>query len=117
MVNKCKKVDHLHKVNLNQVDQNLMVYKNILKDKNLKVDNKILNNLYKLYNKCYNKVLNLLEACRILSILLQPFMPDTARSMSQQLGTDLGTLKDCKFGAFTGKPKRGEMLFKKVLTK
>ena len=64
-----------------------------------------------------NAMYNLLEACRILSILLQPFMPDTARSMSQQLGTDLGTLKDCKFGAFTGKPKRGEMLFKKVLTK
>jgi methionyl-tRNA synthetase len=59
---------------------------------------------------------NLLEACRILSILLQPFMPETAQRISQQLGTDLGTLKDCKFGEFTGKPKRGEMLFKKVLT-
>ena len=63
-----------------------------------------------------NALYNLLEACRILSILLQPFMPETAERMSQQLGTKLGTLKDCKFGEFDGKPKRGEMLFKKVLT-
>lgn len=62
-----------------------------------------------------NALYNLLETCRICSILLYPFMPETAQRMSQQLGTNLGTLKDCKFGEFTGKPKRGEMLFKKVL--
>lgn len=66
-------------------------------------------------DKLSNALYNLLEACRILSILLQPFMPETAQRISRQLGTDLGTLKDCRFRAFTGKPKRGEMLFKKVL--
>ena len=64
-----------------------------------------------------NALYNLLEACRICSILLYPFMPDTAQSIAQQLGVEMGTLKDCKFGAFTGKPKRGKMLFEKVLTK
>jgi methionyl-tRNA synthetase len=64
-----------------------------------------------------NALYNLLEACRICSILIYPFMPDTAQSIAQQLGTEIGTLKDCKFGSFTGKPKRGKMLFEKVLTK
>ncbi len=64
-----------------------------------------------------NALYNLLEACRVCSILLYPFMPETAQSIAQQLGVEMGTLKDCKFKPFTGKPKRGKMLFEKVLTK
>lgn len=57
---------------------------------------------------------NLLESLRIISILVQPFMPGTAQRLNEQLGVEAGTLANCKFGQFTGKPKRGQYLFKKV---
>ena len=57
---------------------------------------------------------NLLESLRIISILVQPFMPGTAQRLNEQLGVEAGALANCKFGQFTGKPKRGQYLFKKV---
>lgn len=57
---------------------------------------------------------NLLESCRIIAILVSPFMPDTAEVICAQLGVKLGTLKDCEFGPFEGKVKKGAYLFKKV---
>lgn len=57
---------------------------------------------------------NLLEACRIISILLYPFMPDTSEEINRQLGTRLGGIGDCKFGEFKGKVKKGKYLFKKL---
>lgn len=61
-----------------------------------------------------NALYNLLEVCRISSILLYPFIPETAQKISRQLGTKLGSLEDCRFKEFSSKPKRGELLFKKV---
>jgi methionyl-tRNA synthetase len=60
---------------------------------------------------------NLLEACRIIAILISPFMPDTAEAICAQLGVRLGTLEDCRFGPFEGKVKKGAYLFKKVEVK
>lgn len=57
---------------------------------------------------------NLLEALRIISILLYPFMPSTSLKICKQLGVKLGKWKDCKFKRFEGKIKKGEYLFKKV---
>jgi methionyl-tRNA synthetase len=62
-----------------------------------------------------NALYNLLEACRVSSILLYPFIPETAMEINRQLGTKLGALEDCRFGEFAGKPKRGGMLFRKVV--
>jgi methionyl-tRNA synthetase len=61
-----------------------------------------------------NALYNLLESCRIIAILVSPFMPDTAESICAQLGVKLGTLEDCEFGPFEGKAKKGNFLFKKV---
>ncbi len=57
---------------------------------------------------------NLLEAVRIISILVSPFMPGSSEKINAQLGVPAGTLNDCTFGQFNGKVTKGEMLFKKV---
>ncbi len=59
---------------------------------------------------------NLLEALRIIAILVSPFMPETAEEINKQLGTKPGMLKDCEFrpGPFKGRPKKGRYLFTKV---
>jgi methionyl-tRNA synthetase len=70
---------------------------------------------WKLKGKELGKVIyNLLEALRIISILISPFMPETAEKINEQLGVKAGLLKDCKFRKFEGKIKKGEYLFKKV---
>jgi methionyl-tRNA synthetase len=41
---------------------------------------------------------NLLESVRIISILVQPFIPATSEKINKQLNIKLGSLKDVKFG-------------------
>ena len=63
-----------------------------------------------------NALYNLLEACRIISILIYPFMPETGEKIAAQLGTKI-EFKYCSFspdGKFSGKIKKGEYLFKKI---
>ena len=60
---------------------------------------------------------NLLEALRVISILVGPFMPQAAEEMQSQLGVVPGLLKDCKFEPWKGKPKKGGLLFQKVAVK
>lgn len=73
------------------------------------------NEPWKLEGKKLSNVLyNLVESCRIISILIYPFMPKTSEKINEQLGTKLGTLKDCKFKKFKGKIKKGQHLFNKV---
>jgi len=61
-----------------------------------------------------NVLYNLLEGLRIIAILIEPFIPETSEKINKQLGVKAGLLKDAKFRAFKGKPKKGEHLFKKV---
>jgi methionyl-tRNA synthetase len=61
-----------------------------------------------------NIVYNLLESLRVIAILTEPFIPETAGKINSQLGTKPGSFKDLKFGPFNGKPKKGEHLFKRV---
>jgi len=61
-----------------------------------------------------NILYNLLEACRIISILISPFLPETTEKINEQLGVKAGKLKDCKFGKFIGKLSKGGYLFKKI---
>jgi len=62
-----------------------------------------------------NALYNLLESLRILSILLYPFLPDTAEKIRKMLGIkEKQGFNDCKFREFKWKPKRGEILFKKI---
>ncbi len=60
---------------------------------------------------------NALEALRIISILLYPFLPETSESMQNQLGVKLGSINECKFVTFDGKVKRGKNLFEKIEVK
>ena len=61
-----------------------------------------------------NALYNLLEAMRIISILIEPYMPDASAEISKQIGTKQGKLADCKFGKFEGKISKSSYLFKKV---
>jgi len=61
-----------------------------------------------------NTLYNLLESIRILGILLEPFMPETAEEINRQLGTKHGSINDCKFKPWEGKIKKGRYLFEKV---
>ncbi len=61
-----------------------------------------------------NSLYNLLEACRILSILVSPYMPETSEKLNAQLGVSPGTLKDCRFMEWKGNAVRGEHLFRKI---
>jgi methionyl-tRNA synthetase len=58
---------------------------------------------------------NLLEAIRIISILLYPFIPETSEKIAAKLGTKVESLDDCAFrDAFLGSVAKGEHLFKKI---
>ncbi len=59
---------------------------------------------------------SLADSIRIISILLQPFIPETSKKINKQLGVKSGLLKDCKFDLLKErtKVKKGEILFKKV---
>ncbi|MEM5812656.1 MAG: methionine--tRNA ligase, partial [Candidatus Aenigmatarchaeota archaeon] len=60
-------------------------------------------------------VYNLLESLRVISILISPFMPETAERLNAQLGVKAGTFRDLKFRKrFEGKPRKGEHLFSRV---
>ncbi|MDE1851466.1 MAG: methionine--tRNA ligase [Candidatus Micrarchaeota archaeon] len=61
-----------------------------------------------------NALYNLLESLRIISILVSPFMPETSDRLNAQLGVKSGLLSEAKFGAFKGKVKKGEYLFRKI---
>ena len=61
-----------------------------------------------------NALYNLLESLRIISILIEPFMPETAEKIRNQLGIQKQTWEDCRFKEWEGKPKKGEILFKKI---
>jgi methionyl-tRNA synthetase len=70
---------------------------------------------WKLKGTKLNSVLyNLVERIRIIAILISPFLPDTSNRIFDQLGIEPENLKDCKFGKFTGKIKKGPYLFNKV---
>ncbi len=58
----------------------------------------------------------LVEALRIISILISSFMPETSEKINSQLGIKSGKLKNCRFGLVKEyKVKKGEVLFKKIL--
>ncbi len=55
-----------------------------------------------------------LEAIRIISILVSPFMPATTKEINKQLNVKAGNLEECIFGKIKEyKVKKGAILFKK----
>src|SRR3989338_10989874 len=58
---------------------------------------------------------NLLEAIRIISILLEPYMPETSKKIQKPLNIkeDIN-IKNCKPKRITYKPGQPEILFKKI---
>lgn len=61
-----------------------------------------------------NVLYNLLEALRIISILISPFMPESSKKINKQLGVEAGKLEDCKFKEWKGNIKKGKYLFQKI---
>ncbi|RLJ08858.1 MAG: methionine--tRNA ligase [Candidatus Aenigmatarchaeota archaeon] len=62
-----------------------------------------------------NVLYNLLEGLRVVSVLLYPFMPETAEKITEQLGIEKRfDFSELSFKEFKGKPKKGEHLFEKV---
>ena len=62
-----------------------------------------------------NVLYTLADSLRIISILLSPFIPQTAENINSQLGLKAGSLKDVKLGLLRGgRVKKGEHLFGKV---
>lgn len=60
-------------------------------------------------------IYTVLESLRIISLLLNPFMPETSEKINKQLGIKLTNFKDIKFGLIKEyKVKKGEILFKKI---
>lgn len=57
---------------------------------------------------------NLLEALRVLSITLEPFLPGTAGKLRKQLRVGPGTIRDCAFRKEATRPGKGEHLFKRI---
>lgn len=109
-------------MDINKVDDLMISYK----------INEALNEIWKFVNEC-NKYINknrlwelkdkelekclynLLESIRILSILLEPFIPETSSKINEQLNVNFKNLEDAKFGLIKNyKIKRGEILFKKI---
>ena len=61
---------------------------------------------------------NVVELLRIVSILLNPFIPETTEKLAQQIGQEITSFKKTKFSKTTkGKIKKPEILFKKILLK
>ncbi|MEM0143893.1 MAG: methionine--tRNA ligase [Candidatus Parvarchaeum sp.] len=70
---------------------------------------------WKLKGKELSNVLyNSLEAIRIATIFLKPFMPSTAEKIEKKLGIRPQLLSDAVFREFTTKVERGENLFSKI---
>jgi len=105
-----KKIDsHIENFELNEAIAEIWNF--------VRATNKYVNDTepWKLEGKELSNVLyNLLEACRVISILIHPFMPETAEKINKQLGVKTGKLKDCRFRTFSGNPKKGSILFKKI---
>lgn len=58
---------------------------------------------------------NLLEALRLIGILISPFIPETSDKINKQLGIKQGILKDIKFGVCNQyKVKKDGVLFRKI---
>ncbi|MCL5018045.1 MAG: methionine--tRNA ligase [Candidatus Parvarchaeota archaeon] len=57
---------------------------------------------------------NALEALRMISIVITPFMPSVGGKIANQLGLKQGKASDLKFSQFKGQPKRGPNLFEKL---
>lgn len=72
---------------------------------------------WKLEGKDAQRVLySLLDSIRVIAILISPFMPKTAESISSQLSAPLGNLSDAKFNLLVPKTRLGEkqILFHKM---
>ncbi len=72
---------------------------------------------WKLKGKELETVLySLADSIRIISILLQPFVPSTSEKINSQLGVKQGLLKECDFNLLKPgtKVRKGPVLFKKI---
>jgi len=61
-----------------------------------------------------NTLYNLIEAIRIIAIVISPVLPETAERISDYIGVPLGSIDDCVFKPFTGTITKGPHLFEKI---
>ena len=113
------KVDKKLKVNLDKIDKLISKYELHLALeeiwKFIRSVNKYVNDKKPWENKNEDILYTLLESLRVISILLEPFIPETCGKINKQLGIAKGNLKEVKFGLVKQyKVKKGEILFKKI---
>ncbi len=119
---KKQKDDGLFKeLNLGKIQKYIDKYElhNALEEiwKFVRVSNKYVNDKEPWKNEKNREVVlyNLLEALRIISISIQPFIPETSEKINKQLNIKSGNLKDIKFGLNKEyKIKKGEILFRRL---
>ncbi len=68
--------------------------------------------------KLENVLYSLAEALRVIGLLLQPFLPQTAEKILKQIGAEKGKIENCKFGLLKGGEavEKGKILFQKIQT-
>jgi methionyl-tRNA synthetase len=111
----------IKKLNLNKIQKQIDKFElhNALEEiwKFIRDSNKYVNDKEPWKNEKNREMVlyNLLESLRIISILIQPFIPETSDKINKQLGVKPGNLKNIKFGLVKDyKIKKGEILFKKI---
>lgn len=58
---------------------------------------------------------NLVDALRVLAILLEPFIPESSGKINEQIGVQKGTLKEAKLGLLGNTTiRKGAILFSKI---
>lgn len=125
---------------LEEIDKKLIAKTEIFEEVDKLMQNfewhKALEKIFELVHEC-NKYINeaepwklqdkirigtimytLVESLRIISILLHPFIPETAEKLSHQIGQKIISFKKIKFSKTTkGNIKKPEILFKKLAVK
>jgi methionyl-tRNA synthetase len=119
---KKQKDDNLIKeINLDKISKYMDKFElhNALEEiwKFVRLSNKYVNDKEPWKNEKNREVVlyNLLESLRVIGILIEPFIPETSEKLNNQLGVELGSLKNIKFGNVESyKIKKGDVLFKKL---
>ena len=111
----------IKKIGLNKIQEDINKFElhNALEKiwKFIRSTNKYVNDKEPWKNKknCEEVLYNLLESLRVISILIEPFIPNTSKKINKQIGINLGKLGDIKFGLIKEyNTKKGEILFKKL---
>jgi len=116
---KKSKIDKNLKIDIDKIDELISKYELHLALEEIwkfvRFVNKYVNDKKPWEKKSEEVLYNLLESLRIISILTEPFIPETSEKINKQLNVSKGSLKDINFGLVKEyKVKKLDVLFKKI---